>query len=31
MEKLEKLRKFMIYFICFALIGWIYELIVFLV
>ena len=31
MKKLEKFRKFMIYFICFALIGWIYELIVFLV
>ena len=31
MEKLEKFRNYMIYFICFALIGWIYELIIFLV
>lgn len=31
MVKLEKFRNFMIYFICFAIIGWIYELIVFLV
>ena len=31
MKKLEKFRRFMIYFLCFAFIGWLYEVILFLV
>ena len=31
MKNLDKFRKIMVYFLCFSFIGWIYEVILFLV